>query len=136
MKKPMAILLLFLALMTNTDMLAQPTNRDIDSLLCKTWKVSYYEAEGQRHQPSEELQQVRMTFYKDHTVKSLEKGKRRTGTWKYDQGQQMLTITDQDSSQQWMARVAMIDATGCVLHYTMEDNISIIVIAIVPALAE
>ena len=84
------------------------TNQNIDSLICKEWKLAYYEEGGEKFPPSKEQKNDRMIFYKDHKVKSIEAGNIQNGTWKYDEPTKTLIVVDNQTKERANLKVLKI----------------------------
>jgi hypothetical protein len=126
------VLAFFVSLAGKTN--AQTPN-NIDSLLCKEWKLVAFEEGGKKIPAQPEQKGDRMIFYFNHKVTSIDAGVNELGIWSYDAKSQMLTITDNESKDKMQLKVLKITAEECELSFKEDDLVIKIYMAPVIKLA-
>lgn len=97
-------------------------NKTFDELICKEWKLQFYEEQGKKIMPTPDHKEDRMIFYKDKKVKSIEIGDIQHGVWKYDATQSVLTVVDNDTKEKVVLKVIKIMDNECVLEFKDPDG--------------
>jgi len=92
-------------------------------MLAKKWKLAYYEAEGERIDPTPDQRNDVMDIRKDRTVVSIESGGTQHGTWTYEDGRKELVVVDSASKDRMGLRVAALDSARCTLEFKDPDGV-------------
>ena len=99
------------------------TNTTIDSLLCKEWKLTFYEEAGEKFSPAPDQKDSKMIFYFDHKVKSIEPDNIQNGVWQYNTKSKVLTITDNQTKEVATMKISKLTSEECILEYKDRDGI-------------
>ncbi len=121
MRTAKAIILVILLTQFSNTALGQVSG-GIDSLICKEWKLAFYEEEGEKFPPSPEYANDIMVFYPDYTVKSVETGKIQNGIWEYDPTEKLLSVVDDQTKEKAIMKVLKITKDECILEYEDPDG--------------
>ena len=107
-------------------------NHNIDSLICKSWNLTFYEESGEKFQPGPEQKNDRMIFYFDHKVKSIETDNIQNGVWDYDPIRKLLTVIDNDTKEKAIMKVLKLTNDECILEYKDPEG-TLLIMNMVPA---
>ncbi|QEH42866.1 lipocalin family protein [Chitinophaga sp. XS-30] len=95
----------------------EKSDKTFKALICKEWKLKFYEEDGEKFPPAPDQSGDRMFFYQDNTVKSIEQKKIQHGTWAYDEVKKILTVVDNETKEKATLKVIALAPDKCVLDY-------------------
>lgn len=93
------------------------------SLICKEWKLLFYEESGEKIPPAPDQRNDRMFFYQDNTAKSIEGKVIQHATWKYDEHTKILTVVDNETKEKMTLKLITLTAQVCVMDYKDPDGV-------------
>lgn len=120
MKTIIRTCILLLILATGKTSVAQTL--DLDSLLCKSWRADYYEAQNKRMEPLPTQKNDRMIFFFDHKVKSYEGNVVHLGNWDYDPLNKMLIIIDAQNKSKAMMKLKELNKRSMTWEFNSPDG--------------
>lgn len=100
------------------------SSQNIDSLLCKEWRLVAYEEGGEKFNASPQQKNDKMIFYFNHQVKSYDGDLVEMGVWSYNEQTKKLTITDKISKEKLEVEIIKLTKLECVLAFK-EDGESL-----------
>jgi hypothetical protein len=95
----------------------ESVNGAFKSMICKEWKLEFYEESGEKIPPAPDQRGDRMFFYQDNTVKSVEGKKIQQGTWTYDGVTKILTVTDNETKEKMKLKIITLTDKAWVADY-------------------
>ncbi|HEY1164037.1 MAG TPA: hypothetical protein VGE90_02695 [Chitinophaga sp.] len=95
----------------------EKTDSAFKSLICKEWKLLFYEEDGEKFPPAPEQRNDRMFFYPDYKVKSIEGKKIEHATWKYNAAAKTLIVTDNETKEKMTLKLISLTAQLWVMDY-------------------
>jgi hypothetical protein len=87
------------------------------SLICKEWKLLFYEEGGEKFPPAPDQRNDRMFFYPDYKVKSIEGKTIEYATWKYNEATKTMTVIVKETKEKSTLKLITLTAQKCVLDY-------------------
>ena len=105
--------------------------QNIESLLCKEWKLRYREEEGRKEYPDEGEVNDRFIFAANHTVEIIEAGESQDGLWQYDPSTKRLVLTNRVSKDKLTMAIITLTNDELVLKF-MDDTADHSTIYLVP----
>ena len=122
MKYLIKIIFLILLVSSTKTTFGQSTTTN-ETLICKTWKLKFYDEAGVKHQSSADQNESQMIFYPNHKYKSIEPGNIENGVWKYNPTTKILTTTDNVTKKVAVMKVSKLTTKECVLEFKDLDGI-------------
>jgi hypothetical protein len=101
----------------------EKTDSAFKSLICKEWKLLFYEEGGEKFPPTPEQRNDRMFFYADYKAKSVEGKKIEYATWKYDDATKIMTVIDNETKEKMTLKLITLTAQVCVMDYKDPEGI-------------
>ena len=95
--------------------------QNLETLLCKEWKLRYMEEDGRREYPDEGEVNDRFIFAVNHTVEIREAGESRDGLWQYDPSTKWLVITNRMNKDKLTMALITLTKDELVLKF-MDDT--------------
>lgn len=126
MKYTNKLLLVLIVLLTWGSGAFAQTNQNIDSLLCKVWKVATIEEGGKRKPVKTEFKNFRMIFGFDHKLKYYDGEMIEVGVWSYDEKNHKIILVNEQSKVRDEINVVKLTETELVTSHK-EKNKTIIV---------
>ncbi|AWO00502.1 hypothetical protein DLD77_01660 [Chitinophaga alhagiae] len=123
MKKRISYLCIVFLLLCSCSLAQQKSTANFSDLICKEWKLVFYEEDGEKIPPAPQQKGDRMIFYKDNKVKSIEAGAIQNGIWQYDSVKKTLVVTDNSTKEKMIMKVLQINQDLCVLEFKDADGI-------------
>jgi hypothetical protein len=102
------------------------TPNNIDSLLCKEWKLAATEEGGKRKPVKTEFKNFRMIFGFDHKLKYYDGEMIEVGVWSYDEKNHKIILVNEQSNVRDEINVVKLTETELVTSHK-EKNKTIIV---------
>jgi len=91
------------------------TNQEIDSLICKSWKLKIYEIDG-INQELDTLSSDRFIFYPDHSLELDLDDEILNASWSYDKQTATLTITAAETKNSLVMKILFLSTGNCTLE--------------------
>ncbi|MDB5274600.1 MAG: hypothetical protein JWO58_2967 [Chitinophagaceae bacterium] len=113
----MKTILLFIILCTTTAY-AQ-NNKNIDSLICKKWRIESNAIGGVVY-PADSSED-KTIFYLDHTAENIQSGHSKFSTWSYDAYKNTLMLRDKISKEETILSIIQITDIRLVVSYAFCD---------------
>jgi hypothetical protein len=98
------------------------TKEAIEQLICKEWKVAFYEVKEIKNQVSGDVKNDRLIFYKNHKIEGTEEGVMYSGTWKYDENKNTITTFFKEVPIQTPQKIFKLTENEFVLESVFPDG--------------
>lgn len=99
-----------------------PVPQSVESMLCKEWKVRFFEEAGVKQYPDAGEENDRFIFLSNHTMQIVEAGESQDALWEYNASKEQLIITDRVSKDIRGMKIARITKDELVLQITDPDG--------------
>jgi hypothetical protein len=117
-KTQYTIFRIFLIVILSTSKLAFgqiDSNQEINSLICKPWKLKIYEVNG-ISQVMDTLSSNRMIFRPDHSFVFVLGDEIKNATWAYDKQTTTIIITDAETKESAPMKILILNTSNCTLE--------------------
>ena len=95
-----------------------------EAMLCKEWKVRFFETAGVKEYPDAAEENDRFIFYANYTMQMIEAGEGQDCLWEYNRAKEQLIITDRVSKEKRIMKVVLLTKDELVLQMTDADGSS------------
>ncbi|MFY8019585.1 MAG: hypothetical protein ACOVP1_00250 [Bacteroidia bacterium] len=117
--KTRKILSLLLLLFFTQSAFAQ--SREIDSLICKSWKFVAHEQGGKKVYQGKDQKDDRIIFYENRNMEMITEGEKELFTWYYDEINKQVVITDKTTKARLKFGVLKLNENELILESKIED---------------
>ena len=117
MKRPLIHFFILFTLLTivSSNSKAQ-SSAEFKKLIARTWKVNFYQLNGEKLNVSQEQQEAKVIYNENNTMTMTQVTYIRRGVWKYDEAKKELTVTYTEPTTTDLFQVKKISETEMILE--------------------
>jgi hypothetical protein len=92
------------------------SSAEFKKLIARTWKVNFYQLNGEKLNVSQEQQEAKVIYNENNTMTMTQVTYIRRGVWKYDEAKKELTVTYTEPTTTDLFQVKKITETEMILE--------------------
>jgi hypothetical protein len=117
MKRPLIHFFILFTLLTivSSNSKAQ-SSAEFKKLIARTWKVNFYQLNGEKLNVSQEQQEAKVIYNENNTMTMTQVTYIRRGVWKYDEAKKELTVTYTEPTTTDLFQLKKISETEMILE--------------------
>jgi len=117
MKRPLIHFLILFTLLTIVSLHSKAqSSAEFKKLIARTWKVNFYQLNGEKLNVSQEQQEAKVIYNENNTMTMTQVTYIRRGVWKYDEAKKELTVTYTEPTTTDLFQVKKITETEMILE--------------------
>lgn len=117
MKRPLIHFLILFTLLTMVSLHSKAqSSAEFKKLIARTWKVNFYQLNGEKLNVSQEQQEAKVIYNENNTMTMTQVTYIRRGVWKYDEAKKELTVTYTEPTTTDLFQVKKITETEMILE--------------------
>jgi len=117
MKRPLIHFFILFTLLTIVSLHSKAqSSSEFKKLIARTWKVNFYQLNGEKLNVSQEQQEAKVIYNENNTMTMTQVTYIRRGVWKYDEAKKELTVTYTEPTTTDLFQVKKITETEMILE--------------------
>lgn len=117
MKRPLIHFFILFTLLTIVSLHSKAqSSAEFKKLITRTWKVNFYQLNGEKLSVSQEQQEAKVIYNENNTMTMTQVTYIRRGVWKYDEAKKELTVTYTEPTTTDLFQVKKITETEMILE--------------------
>jgi len=117
MKRPLIHFFILFTLLTIVSLHSKAQSSvEFKKLIARTWKVNFYQLNGEKLNVSQEQQEAKVIYNENNTMTMTQVTYIRRGVWKYDEAKKELTVTYNEPTTTDLFQVKKITETEMILE--------------------
>jgi len=117
MKRPLIHFFILFTLLTIVSLHSKAQSSvEFKKLIARTWKVNFYQLNGEKLNVSQEQQEAKVIYNENNTMTMTQVTYIRRGVWKYDEAKKELTVTYTEPTTTDLFQVKKITETEMILE--------------------
>jgi hypothetical protein len=117
MKRPLIHFFILFTLLTIVSLHSKAqSSAEFKKLIARTWKVNFYQLNGEKLNVSQEQQEAKVIYNENNTMTMTQVTYIRRGVWKYDEAKKELTVTYTEPTTTDLFQVKKITETEMILE--------------------